>query len=110
MRGLEVLLAAAPVADAGDAAGGVDLRRRTKRLPPELSAGFHHAIGEAGAAQRRHGILALARRFEDVARRIDLALNVAGLSGHPDLMLHQIVEGLEIFVAERPVLQSRPRW
>ena len=47
----------------------VDRRRPGERMPAERARGRRHHVGEAGAAQRRHRILARARALEDVAAR-----------------------------------------
>ena len=85
----------------------VDRRRAREGVPAELARGARHAFGEFGAAQRRHRIAALARPLEDVAARIDDAVDVAGLAGHADLVLDLVVIGLELLEPERPILHRR---
>ena len=46
-----------------------------------MARGRGHVIDKLGAAQRRHGVFAAARAFENIAARIDGALNVAGFAG-----------------------------
>ena len=88
---------------------GVDRRRAGEGMPAQRPRGRGHAIEIAGTAQRRHRVRPPPRRFVDVAATIDGAEYVAGLARHADLMLHQVVVRLELFVAERPVLHGGPR-
>src|SRR4029077_13610529 len=50
---------------------------------------------------------ALARAFEDVAARIDGAVDVAGLARDANLVLDLVVVGLEFLKPERPILHCR---
>jgi hypothetical protein len=86
---------------------GINGCRRPERLPAELFRGLRHVIGESAAAQRRHRIFALPRRFEDIAAWIDLALQIAALAGDAYFVLHQVVERLQIVVTDGPVFKSR---
>jgi hypothetical protein len=65
-----------------------------------------HLVHEAGAAQRRHRVLALADTFEDVSRLDPATLEIPGVARDPELVLDAIVERLEILVADRPILDS----
>src|SRR4029077_21155186 len=68
--------------------------------------GLHH-LGEVGVAQRRHGVLAGARAFKDVALGIDPALEIARLAGDADFVFDGVVERFEIVVGEKPVFDRR---
>src|SRR3546814_15320962 len=48
--------------------------------------------------------------LEGVAALADLTLHVAGLPGDPDVPLVAVVVGLEVLVADRPVLDRRSLW
>ena len=85
----------------------VDCCRPREGMPAELSCGRGHPIGELGAAQGRHWIRAPARPLEDVAARVDGAIDVAGLARNADLVLDLVIIGLEFVQAERPVLHGR---
>ncbi len=62
---------------------------------------LHHAQGlELG-----RGIVAAARPFEDVAPRLDLALDVARLPGDSGDALPAVVERLQLVVRDTPVLK-----
>ena len=74
---------------------------------PSDRAGPGHLVVERRPAQRRHRVLALARRLESVAARIDLPVDVARLPRDADLVLDLLVVRLELVVAERPVLDGR---
>ena len=78
-----------------------------ERMPAEPARGGGHQVDEAGAAQRRHGIRPRARPLEDVAARIDGALDVAGLARDAHLVLDLVVVRLELLEAERPVFDRR---
>ena len=82
----------------------VDRRRAGEGVPAKPCGRRRHALGEPGAAQRRHRVGALARSLEDVTARIDLAVDVAGLAGNADLVFHLVVVGLEFLKPERPIL------
>ena len=69
----------------------IDRSRRAEGLPAKLAGRVQHVIGESRAAQRRHGILALPGTFEHVTRRIDAALNIAGLAAYADFLLNGVV-------------------
>ncbi len=111
---LGVDVAAALVAEAVIHARGailigarVDRGGPGKRVPAEAARRRGHQIDEAGAAQRRHRVRPLARTFEDVAARIDRALDVAGLARDADFVFHLVVVRLELVEAERPVFDRR---
>ena len=76
-------------------------------MPAERSRASRHLLEERRPAQRRHRVAALARALEDVALRIDLPVDVAGLARHADLELDLLVVRFELVVAERPVLDRR---
>ena len=112
-RALGAHVAAAAIAEAVIHAAGSpfvaargDGRRAGERMPPERSGGAGHHLGEAGAAQRRHRVGACPRPLEDVAARVDLAVDVAGLSGHADLDFDLVVVRLELLEPERPVFDG----
>jgi hypothetical protein len=85
----------------------VDRRRTGKRVPAERSCGRRHPIGELGPAQRRHRVFAGARSFEDVAAVVNRVVDVTGLAGNADLVLHLVIAGLEFFQPERPIFNGR---
>ncbi len=78
-------------------------------MPAQLPGDLGHVIRERGAAQGRHGIIPLSRRFKNVACRIELPLNVPGLAGDADFLFHDVVIRLQIVVGDGPILQRRPR-
>ena len=88
----------------------IDRRRRVKRIPAQRLRGLRHVIQKIGGAQRRHGIFALARAFINIARRIELALNVARLAGDADLVLHDVVVRLQFVVADAASLRASSPW
>src|SRR6185295_20333066 len=85
----------------------VDRGGTRKRTPAERLRRRRHLVEELVAAQRRHRIATLARTFERIAARIDLAVDVAGLTRHADFVLDLVVVRLELVEAERPVLDRR---
>ena len=94
-----VILAARPVV----IGFRIDRRRSGERMPAELARRLGHALGEFGAAQRRHRVGAFAGAFENIAARIDGAADIAGLARYPDRVLDLVVIGLEFLEPERPV-------
>src|SRR5215469_14297454 len=74
-------------------------------MQAKLLGDLVHVVGEAAAAKRRHRIFALTWSFENVAGRVDLALNISGFSRHADFVLDGVVERLELVVIERPVFE-----
>src|SRR6516225_446602 len=85
-----------------------DRRRSSDLLPSERPRRRLHVLQVVGRPQRRHRILALSRPFVYIPRRIQPALEVAGFPANPNLVLHRIVKGFQIVIAERPVFESRP--
>src|SRR3954465_6484297 len=76
-------------------------------MHPEAPRGLLEAQVGGPTLQRRHRVSALARRFERVAARLDLAPDVAGRAGDPELPLAAVVAMLEVVVADRPI-HDRP--
>ena len=70
---------------------------------PELLAGRVEVDADLVELERRQRVVALPRRLEDVAAGDLLALQIAGLARHADLILDTLVVGLELGVAQRPV-------
>src|SRR5690606_4195767 len=85
----------------------VNGRRALEGLPAELPGSVAHQVGEAGAAQTGHRIGAGARAFKLVASGYNFAVDVAGIAGNPQRVLYAIIERLQLFVAEGPVLDGR---
>ena len=85
----------------------IDRRGRVKRLPAERQRGLVHVIQIIASAQRRHRIFALPRTFVNVARRIQLALNVARLARNAHFVLHDVVVRLQLVVTDGPILERR---
>ncbi len=115
-RALGANVAAAATAEAVVDAGRsvavgprVDRRRPRERMPPEPSRRPGHELGEPGAPQRRHGVVATARPLENVAARVDLAADVPRLTRHTDRLFHPVVVRLELLEAERPILHGGAR-
>src|SRR5690606_2204888 len=88
----------------------VDRRRPLEWFPAQLPGGGTHHIGEAGAAQTRHRIVAGARPLELVATGLQDAVDVTGIAGNPQGVFDAIIEGFKLFIAEGPVLDSRIQW
>src|SRR5882762_9505125 len=76
-------------------------------MPAEPPRGRGHLVEEFVAAQRRHRVGALARALERIPARIDLAVDVAGLTRDADLVLDLVVVRLELVETERPVFHRR---
>src|SRR5687767_7624468 len=76
-------------------------------MPAKLPRRASHHLGEIGAAKRRHRILAAAGALEDIATLVDTATDVSALAGNSNLALDDVVERLELFVAEGPVFDRR---
>ena len=115
-RVLGVDVAPAPVAEAVVHASrsplvgaGVDGGGSGKRLPPQRARRIRHPLQEARPSQRGHRIVAGAGALERVAPLVALAVEVARLPRDADLVLDPVVPGLELGVAERPVLDRRAR-
>src|SRR5207247_10573662 len=72
-----------------------------------LARGGCHQFREAGAAKRRHWIVAFPRAFEDVPTFIQCAIDIARLTGNSDLSLDPVIVRFEFFITERPVLDRR---
>ena len=101
---------AKPVIDAGGTApirARINRARSAMRMQTGLARCVHHHVDEVATAQRRHGIFALARAFENIARLIDLALQIAGLARHADFVLDRVEVRLQFLVGQRPVFDSR---
>ncbi len=81
------------------AAGRERATSRSRARPPP-------SCRELIAAQRRHRIRALAQPLEGVASWIDLAVDVARLTGDAHFVLDLVVVGLELVEAERPVFNG----
>src|SRR5262249_27863450 len=114
VRVLGVDVAAAAVAEAVVETGRavivvlrIDRGWAGERGPAEPARGHRHALGEFAAGERRHGIVACARSFEDVAALVDRAVDVPGLAGDANLVLDLVVIGLELLEPERPILHGR---
>ena len=73
-----------------------------RRAPPTVIRSMKPVLRSGGIGYAR-----LRGAFEDVAARIDRALDVAGLARHADLVLDLVVVRLELVVAERPVFDRR---
>src|SRR6202012_260854 len=63
--------------------------------------------GDLGPMQGGHGILAGPRALEDVAGRVDLAPDIAGLARDADLVFDLVVERLQFLQPEWPVFDRR---
>src|SRR5712691_799836 len=57
------------------------------------------AVGD----ERGQGVVAIARRFEDIAAGDSGAFQIAGLAGQAELIFGAVVIGLQIRIAERPI-------
>src|SRR5690606_3119667 len=66
--------------------------------------GFH-VIQVVAGTQRLHWIFALPWSFKDVAIGIDLAANVPCFAANAHLVLDKVVVGLQVLVADGPVLK-----
>jgi hypothetical protein len=77
-------------------------------MPAERPRRGRHEVGETRAAERGHRKFAPPRRFEDIAASIDGPVHVARRTRYTDLDFDLVVVGLELLVAERPVLDGRP--
>ena len=77
-------------------------RRRERVIAELLGAGFEQHAGLIDL-QRRQRIFALARRLEHIAAVDLLALQIAGLARHAELVFGLVVERLELGIAQRPV-------
>src|SRR5580692_4533437 len=87
---------------------GVGLRGVRRRPRERMIAGIARCIGEHFARQdrrqRRQRIVAGARRLERIAAGLDLAAEIAGLAGDRRGIFELVVIGLELGVADAPVL------
>src|ERR1700722_10606304 len=87
---------------------GIGLRGIRRRPRKRMIAGVarrvrEHLAGE-NRRQRRQRIVALARRYERIAAGKDLAGDIAGLAGDGGGIFELIVIGLELGIANAPVL------
>src|SRR4051794_19005455 len=87
---------------------GVRLRGVGRRPRERVIAGIARGIGEHLACQdrrqRRQRVVAGARRLERIAAGLDLAADIAGLAGDRRGIFELVVIGLELGVADAPVL------
>ena len=83
---------------------GIDRGRSGKRMPPKLPRRVGHHLREPVAPQRRHGVFALPRSLEDVAARVNPAVEISGFARYAELVLDLVVVRLELVEAERPIL------
>src|SRR5262249_53079546 len=84
-----------------------DAGRARKRMPRKRARGRSHLVDESGRTERRHGILARARPFKDVAAVVDFSADVSGLAGDADRPFDLVVIRLEFVIVEGPVFDSR---
>ena len=85
----------------------VDRGRTGKRIPAERAGSRRHLLVPVAPPQRRHRVLAAARRLENVSASIDLSVDVACLARHTELALRDVVVALDLVDAERPVFHRR---
>src|SRR6185503_6046258 len=102
-----VAVAVVRAADAVLVGSRIDSGRPGERMPPEHSRGAGHHLGESRASQWRHRVLVLARALEDVALRVDLSIEIAGLARNTNLVFNESVIGFELLQTERPVFDRR---
>ena len=82
----------------------VDRSRTGERRPAQFLRHVAHVIRKLRTTQWRHRVFTRARRFKNIAARIDLALDIAGLAGDADFVFDLVVIRLQLFVAKRPIL------
>jgi hypothetical protein len=87
---------------------GIGLRGVRRRPRERMIAGIARCIGEhftrQNRRQRRQRIVAGARRLERIAACLDPATDIAGLAGDRRGIFELVVIGLELGVADAPVL------
>src|SRR5690606_22589972 len=107
-------MAATAIAEAVvEAAGAITIDFRVDRgwplegFPAKLTGGIAHHVGEAGTAQAGHRIGTGPWTLKLVATGYYFTVDVAGVARDSQRILHAIVEGLQLFVTERPILNGR---
>ena len=75
-------------------------------MPLELPRRRRHHFREPCPSEWGHRVFAFPRPLEDVAARIDLPIEVSGLTRHAELVLHLLIMRLELVEAERPILHG----
>src|SRR6185369_5691637 len=68
-------------------AARINRRRTGERMPAQSLGRCGHLVVERRPPKRRHRIFTLARSLERIAARIDLAVDVAGLTRDTQLVL-----------------------
>ncbi len=86
---------------------GVDCSGTGKRVCPYRFGGIGHHRGEAGAVERWHGIFPRPRALEDIPSLVQLARDVASLSGNADFVFHLVVIGFQLLQSKGPIFHSR---
>src|SRR5690606_20589864 len=84
----------------------IDCRWGLKRCPIELLSCFRHHLRERRSTQTRHRISPLSWPLKRIPIWLNYAVYVSCISRNSESILNAIVVGLQILVAQWPVLHS----